>query len=137
MAHPLSLPPVSVEQSNRPWSKIVILLSSASLVSKVLLAKLSKVSISTDDLHISLLGSKHSKHVRYCKIFINDAVCKKRLKLFCNLKSATKNFCEQYIFGIAEGSLWLELEMVMCSNHCIICRRSEMHLGVRHCGFCN
>ena len=108
LARPLSLPPARVEQSNQPRSRIAVLLSSASLVGKV--------RISTDDLDISLLGSELLKHVRHCKIFVNEALCKERFKLFCILESAAKNL------GI---SSWLELEGVIgfiCSNHCLICR---------------
>ena len=85
LARPLSFPPLPREQSNQPRSRIAVLLSSAPLVSKVLLARSNKIRISTDDLDISLLGSK------LCEIFINEALCKERFKLFCSLKSAAKN----------------------------------------------
>ena len=74
LARPLSLPPVPVEQSNQPRSRIAVPLSSASLVSEVLLARSDKIRISTDDPDISLLGSELSKHVKHCKIFIDEAL---------------------------------------------------------------
>ena len=98
LARPLSLPPAPVEQSNQPRSRIAVLLSSASLVGKVLLARSDKVRISTDDLDISLLGSELLKHVRHCKIFVNEALCKERFKLFCSLKSAAKNLGIRYVY---------------------------------------
>ena len=61
LARPLSFPPLPREQSNQPSSRIAVLLSSASLVSKVLLARSDKIRISTDDLDISLLGSGLSR----------------------------------------------------------------------------
>ena len=75
LAPPLPLPP-ELEQWNRTRSRIDFLLSSTSLVSTVLLAKSNKILMSTDDLDISLLGSKLSKHIRLCKIFISAAHCK-------------------------------------------------------------
>ena len=64
----------------------------------MLLARSNKIRISTDDLDISLLGSKLSKHVRHCKIFINEALCEERFKLFCSLKSAAKKLGIRYVW---------------------------------------
>ena len=67
LARLLSVPPKNSEQSNRS-SRIVVLLSSRSVVSKVLLAKSKRTCFSTDDLNISFLGGELSKHVKHCKI---------------------------------------------------------------------
>ena len=75
LALPLSLPPAPVEQSNHTRGRIAVLLFSATLVSKVLLARSNKIRISTNHLDIPLLGKELSKHVRHCKIFINEAFC--------------------------------------------------------------
>ena len=91
LAHPLSLPP-------EPRSRIAVLLSSASLVSKVLLAKSTKIHSSTDALDISLLGSELSKHFGHCKIFVNEALYKERFKHFCSLKSAAKKLGIRYVW---------------------------------------
>ena len=98
LARPLSLSLSPFQQSNQPRSRIAFLLSSASLVSKVLLARSNKIRISTDDHDISLLGSELSKHVRHSKLFVNEALCKERFKLFCSLKSAAKNLGIRYVW---------------------------------------
>ena len=97
LARPLSVPPKNSEQTNRS-SRIAVLLSSRSLNSKVLLAMSKRTRLSTDDLNTSLLGGELSKHVKHCKIFINEALSKERFKLFCNLKSAAKNLGIKYVW---------------------------------------
>ena len=97
LARPLPVPPKNSEQSNRS-SRIAVLLSSCSIVSKVSLAKSKRTRLSTDDLNISLLGVELSKYVKHCKIFINEALSKDRFKLFRNLKSAAKNLGIKYVW---------------------------------------
>ena len=99
LARPLSLPPPPhVKQLNQSRGRIAVLLSSVSLVNRVLLARSEKTRFSTSDLDISLLGSELSKRVRHCKIFINEALCKEKFKLFCTLKSAAKDLGIAYVW---------------------------------------
>ena len=62
---------LSIERTSQPMRRIVVLLSSASLVNKVLLAKTKRTHFITDDLDLSFFGLKASSQVKACKIFVN------------------------------------------------------------------
>ena len=68
LARPLSIVPLSTEQTSQPKRKVAVLLSSPSLVNKVLLAKTKRTCFCMADLDLSLLGvelSSRAKIVRY------------------------------------------------------------------------
>ena len=68
LARPLSIVPLSTEQTSQPRRKVAVLLSSPSLVNKVLLAKTKRTCFCMADLDLSLLGvelSSRAKIVRY------------------------------------------------------------------------
>ena len=97
-ARPLSIVPRSIEQTSQPRRRIAVLLSSASLVNRVLLAKTKRTRFCTDDLDLSPLGVEVSSRAKTCKIFVNEALSKERYKLFCNLRSAAKGLGIKYVW---------------------------------------
>ena len=97
-ARPLSIVPTSIEQTSHPRRRIMVLLSSASLVNRVLLAKRRRTRFCTDDLNLSLLSVNVSSQVKPCKIFINEALSKGRYRLFCNLRSASYGLGIEYVW---------------------------------------
>ena len=55
---------------------MAVLLSSASLVNKVLLAKTKRARFCTHNLNLSLLGMEVSSWPKTCKIFVSEALSK-------------------------------------------------------------
>ena len=98
LTRPLSIVHQSIERKGQLRSRIAVLLSSASLVNKVLLAKTKRTRSCTDNLDLSLLGVKVSSRIKTCKIFVNEALSKERYKLVCNLKSADKGLGLKYVW---------------------------------------
>ena len=96
-ARPLSKVPRSIERTSKPRKRIAVLLSSASLVNMVLLAKTRRTSFCTDDLDLSLLCMVISSRVKPCKIFVNEVLSKEKYRLFCNLRSAAKELGIKYV----------------------------------------
>ena len=74
LARPLSIVPRSFEQTSQPRRRIAVLISSASLVYRVLLAKTKRTRYCTDDLDLSPLGVKVSSRAKTRKIFVNEAL---------------------------------------------------------------
>ena len=77
---------------------MAVLLSSPSLVKKLLLAKTKRTHFCTGDLDLSLLGVELSSRAKYCEIFVNEALSKERCRLFSNLRSAAKGLDIKYIW---------------------------------------
>ena len=98
LARPLSIVPQSNEQRSQPSRRVAVLLSSASLVNRVLLAKTKRTRFCTGDLDLSRLGVELSSRVKACKIFVNEALSKEKFKIFCSLKSAAKGLGIQYVW---------------------------------------
>ena len=94
----LSIVPRSTEQTSQPRRRVAVLLSSPSLVKKLLLAKTKRTHFCTGDLDLSLLGVELSSRAKDCKIFVDEALSKERYRLFCNLKSAAKGLGIKYVW---------------------------------------
>ena len=98
LARSLSIVSRSMERTSQSMRRIVVLFFSASLINEVLLAKTKRNHFCTDDLDLSLLGLEVFSSTKTCRIFVNEALSKKRYKVFCNLRSAAKGLGIKYVW---------------------------------------